>query len=713
MKKRGLTMRGAGGFVVLAMAVCLPLALSGRKANTNDHDWAVGGGRGSMHYSSLRQINTNNVGQLKLAWRFDSHDEFDGSEEECNPLVVNGVVYATTPRLRVVALDGKSGRMIWSFDSRPGETVRTKQRNRGLTYWTDGRQARLFVGIGPWLYSIDAETGKPDKGFGADGRLDLRLGLDRDGEPLTVGATSPGVIYKDLLILGSIVAEDLPAALGDIRAFDVRTGKIRWTFHTVPRPGEYGYQTWPADAWKHTGGANSWMGLTLDEKRGVVYAPTGSAAFDFYGADRLGDDLFADSVLALEAETGKRVWHFQAVKHDLWDRDFPAAPTLVKVRRSGRTTDALAQITKSGFVWILDRDTGKPLTGVRTVEGSASEIEGESAAKTQILPLSPAPFARQQLTEEILTDRTPAAHEAALAWFKKIRSGPQFTPLAAQGTSIFPGLDGGGEWGGAAWDPQTGLLYVNSNEMAWILSLGPRSVAKGTSETGKSMYMQNCSGCHRPDRKGTPPEFPSLIDVETRLGKDDVFKMVKNGGGRMPGFARLGDERVAAIVHYVMTGEDMSVHGAERERTPGPTVKYGISGYNKFLDPDGFPAIKPPWGTLNAIDLNTGEYRWKIPFGEYPALVSQGLHNTGSENYGGPVVTAGGLLFIGATDFDHKLHAYDKVSGKLLWETILPAGGNATPAVYESGGREFLVIAAGGGKSGQVSGGSYVAYSLP
>ncbi len=666
-------------------------------------DWRVAGGANNIHYSALDQINRSNVNRLRIAWRFDSHDEFEGSEMQCNPIIIDGVLYATTPRLRVLALDAATGKLIWDFDAHRGEQVHEKQRNRGLNYWSDGKDARIFVGIDQYLYALNARDGKPVSNFGENGRVNLTKGLGRDGQDLIVRLTSPGVVYKDLLILGSMVAEDLPAAPGDIRAFDVRTGRVRWQFHTIPHPGEFGYETWPKDAWKYEGGANSWPGLTLDEKRGMVFAPTGSAAFDFYGANRAGDNLFANCVLALKADTGERVWHFQGVRHDAWDRDFPAAPALVQVRRDGRLVDAVAQITKSGFVWLFDRDTGKSLFPYREIETPPSLVDGEVLSRKQVLPSKPEPFARQQLTEEMLTERTPEAHRAVLEQFRKLRSGPQFTPASFEGTIVFPGFDGGGEWGGAAWDPQSNLFYVNANEMAWVLRLVPRGTAGGNA-TARSLYMRNCAGCHRPDLKGTPPEFPSLLGIAGKRTPQQIGATIRSGAGRMPGFARLGDAKVEAIVHYLISGEDAQVAGVTNDR---PMLKYGIDGYNKFLDPDGYPAIQPPWGTLNAIDLDSGNYAWKVPFGE-----TAGMPNTGSENYGGGVLTAGGLLFIGATNSDRKFRAIDKKTGAVLWETVLPAAGNATPAVYELNGREYVVIGAGGGKWGNPSGGSYVAFAL-
>lgn len=676
-------------------------------------DWPVTGGIAGTHYSTLTQINRKNAAKLVKAWQFDSHDEFEGSEIECNPLVLDGVVYATTPRRRLVALDGSTGKLLWDFDAHKGEPVRGKQRNRGLTWWGNGDERRVFFGVDSYLYAISAKTGQPVQEFGEGGRIDLHVGLGEQANGLTVEATSPGVIYKDMLIQGSLVAEDLPAAPGHIRAFDVRTGKQCWIFHTIPQPGEYGYETWPKDAHKSIGGVNSWAGMTLDAKRGIVFVPTGSAAFDFYGGNRKGDNLFANCLLALDAATGKRLWHYQFVKHDVWDRDLPSAPTLVQIKREGKLVDAVAQITKYGYVWLFEETTGKPLTALKTLEVPASEVDGESLSKTQTLPAAPAPFARQQLTADMLTERTPEAHAAVARQFSAIISGPQFTPPSFKGTVVFPGFDGGGEWGGAAYDPKSHYLYINANEMPWILRIVPR-VLGTQAATGSTMYRQNCSGCHRADMSGSPPEFPSLVHVTDRLTREQVRNTVVHGAGRMPSFGRLGDDLINIIVEYVTTGKDTPLDGAEHPKSISYAgLKYGIDGYNQFLDPQGYPAVKPPWGTLNALNLDTLKYEWRQPFGEFPELVKQGIRNTGSENYGGGVVTAGGLLFIGATDHDKKFHVFDSRTGKLLWETELPFSGNATPAVYEVNGREFVVIAAAGGRRRETtSGGSYVAFAL-
>lgn len=673
-------------------------------------DWAVyGGGPEATRYSRLKQIDRTNVRRLKVAWTFDTGDAYAGSEMQCNPLVVDGVLYATTPKVNLVALDAATGALLWRFEPAEGRPVLGKRRNRGVTYWSQGNDKRIFFAVRQFLYSVDAATGKVDPGFGRAGRIDLRENL-RPGEMESVGLSTPGIIYKDLLIVGSLTSEALPTPPGDIRAFDVRTGALRWTFHTIPRPGEHGHDTWPEGAWKYAGAANNWAGMALDTERGLVFVPTGSGAYDFYGANRTGDNLFANTLIALKADTGARVWHFQTVRHDIWDRDLPAQPTLVTVVREGRRVDGVAQTTKSGFVYLFERESGRPLFPIEYRKVPASDVDGEVTAETQPLPLEPEPFARQFLTENMLTTRTPEAHEAVRARLSAIRAGGQFVPGSLEGTLIFPGYDGGAEWGGAAYDPESSLLYVNANEMAWILTLVKAPPPAHTRVSGKQLYTKECASCHGADLSGAPPEFPSLRGIEERYSPGEIIALLSQGTGRMPSYERLGRDANRAIVDFITRGKDTTVAAAG----PSPMdMAYLSDGYKKFLDPDGYPAVRPPWGTLNAIDMNTGEYAWRIPLGEYPELAAKGMTGTGSENYGGPLVTAGGLVFIAATSYDKKLRAFDKSDGALLWETTLPAAGNATPATYEVNGRQFVVIAAGGGKSKDPPGGSYVAYALP
>lgn len=679
---------------------------------------AYKGGYDSIQYSGLAQINRDNVKNLQVAWKLDVGGAFAGSEMQCNPIVIDGVIYLTSPTINVIAADAATGQEIWRFDPHDGRRPLGHYRNRGLSYWSDGMQRRIFVGAGNFLYALDARTGKLAAGFGQQGRVDLREGLDRDPNTQTVQLSTPGVVYRDLLIIGSNTPEILPAAYGDIRAFDVRTGKIRWVFHTIPRPGEFGYDTWPKDAWQHVGSANSWGGLSLDEARGIVYVPTGSAAFDYYGGNRAGDNLFANTLLALDAKTGARRWHFQTVHHDIWDRDLPTAPSLITVSREGKQIDAVAQPTKGGHVFVFDRDSGAPLFPIEERPVITAGVPGETLSRTQPFPLKPRPFGRQVFTEDMVTDRTPAAREAVLSRFRAMKSGGQFIPMSEEGTILLPGIDGGAEWGGAAWDPETGLLYVNANDVPWYVRIGERP-PRARASSGRDVYTRECAACHGGDRRGTG-EFPSIVDIGKHYSDWEVIGFVARGSGRMPGFSHLSWEEIHAVASYVTSGKDQAVSaGSARSQSPY-ALRYMLGEIQKFQDPEGYPGIKPPWGTLSAIDMNTGEYAWQIPLGEYPELAAKGLKETGTENYGGLVVTAGGLVFIGATIFDKKFRAFDKRTGELLWETSLPASAHATPAVYEVNGRQFVTIAAGGGKDkrpgnnyGESGASVYVAFALP
>ena len=690
-------------FCVSGGILFLPAVASNRGASLAEaHDWPVwGGGPENNHYSPLVQINRTNVKQLQVAWSFDTGEE---GGLQTSPIVVDGVLFGITPSQKVFALNAATGRLLWKFDS----GIQGMQADRGMAYWADGGDKRILVGVMNFLYALNAVTGQLVTSFGKGGRIDLQENLGRDPKSQSVVLTSPGVVYKDLIIVGGRNPETLPAPPGDIRAYDVRTGALRWSFHTIPHPGELGYDTWPKDAWKTSGSANNWAGMALDSKRGIVYVPTGSAAFDFYGADRVGDDLFADSMIALNAETGARIWHFQEVRHDLWDRDFPAAPALVTIKHDGKDIDAVVQTSKQGFVFLFDRVTGAPLFPIEYRKYPESNIPGEVAASEQGLPSRPAPYARQSLSEDTLSNRTPEVHRWAVEHFHNIRNEGQFVPFSVgKETLVFPGFDGGAEWGGPADDPESGIVYINSNEMAWTGALFEDKGEHGA----KAIYISQCSVCHGENMEGSPPAFPRLAGVGDRVSPADIAVVIRKGKGRMPGFPNLPNDQVDALVAFLLTGENKELASTE-PRLPG--MKYRLTGYRRFLDPDGYPAIAPPWGTLNAINLNTGEYVWKINLGEYPELAAKGMTNTGSENYGGPIVTAGGLLFIGATNYDKKFRAFDKSTGELLWQTTLPFAGNATPATYAVNRRQYVVIAAGGGKDPKSgSGGVYVAFALP
>ena len=691
------------GFLVAALLFHVEAAHRTSDSAPPQHDWTVyGGSDENDHYSSLSQINRQNVKQLQIAWSVDTEEK---GGLETSPLVVDGVLYGITPSQKVLAVDAASGKVIWKFDS----GINGTQPDRGLAYWADGADKRIIVGIMNLVGALNANTGEPIRTFGQEGHIDLRDGLGRGpGGGQAIALTSPPLIFKDLFIVGGRNPETLPAPPGDIRAFDVRTGKLRWTFHTIPHPGEPGYDTWPPDAWKTSGAANNWAGMTVDVKRGLVFVPTGSTAADFYGADRIGDDLFSDCLIALDAETGKLRWYFQGVRHDIWDRDFDAPPVLFTLRRDGKLIDAVAQTSKQGFVFVFDRVTGDPLYPIDYKEAPASDVPGEVAARTQGLPRKPAPFTRQILTEDLLTNRNPQVHEWALKQFRTFRSAGQFVPFSVgKDTVMFPGFDGGAEWGGPAVDPQTNIIYINANDIASTGTLAETLQAKDAN----SLYLNQCSACHGEDRTGSPPTMPSLVGLASQTSVAPIMNTIHDGKGRMPAFPSITEEQAYWLARFLMTGVNRKL------ASDGPeliAMKYHLTGEKRFVDPDGYPAVAPPWGTLNAIDLNLGEYIWKIPLGEYPELAAQGMKNTGTENYGGPIVTAGGLVFIGATSFDKKFRAFDKSTGELLWETTLPFPANSTPITYMVNGRQFIAVAAGGGKDPKSpSGGVYIAFALP
>jgi len=677
---------------------------------------SYGGSARGDRYSPLTQINRQNVKSLRAAWRFNMPEAGD---TETNPIIIGRTMFAYTPSLKVIALDGVTGKQRWTFDS----GIRGSGPHRGMAYWTDGRQSRLLVGVMNYLYALDPDSGKPIAGFGAQGRVDLRIGLRDNAANEYVSLTSPGIVFKDLIIVGFRTAETKPSPPGDIRAYDVRTGVVRWSFHTVPHPGELGYDSWPANAWKTSGAANVWAGFALDEKRGMVYAPTGSAVADFYGGDRLGDDLFANTLLALDAASGRRIWHFQVVHHDIWDRDLPSQPSLVTVKRNGRAIDAIVQPTKQGDLFVFDRSNGKPLFPITERPYPGSDTPGERSSATQPRPSLPRPLVRQALTEDDLTVRTAQAHEWALQQFRTFRSAGAFVPLTVgKPTIVFPGFDGGAEWGGGAVDPRTGVFYINANEVAWTGSLVKRTAHAGL---GQVLYETLCASCHGVDRKGSPPAFPSLVDAARRLSQRQIEDVIHTGRGRMPSFANMGSPGLGYLVSYVTTGSDAAPR-ANSVASGGPempqsllsvedgSAPYLFTGYDKFLDPEGYPANSPPWGTLNAIDLNTGRYLWRVPLGSYPELAARGLAKTGTENYGGPIVTAGGLVFIGATIYDRKLHALDSRTGRTLWEGELPYSGTATPATYMVDGKQYVVILTSNARTRSApQGAAYVAFALP
>ncbi len=619
-------MRHVSFFVVTLFTVSLIFACGTRPEST-PNDWPVY--RGDDHasgFSTLAQIDTTNVARLALAWTFEPPGE-ERLTIECNPIVIDGILYALSPGLRAFALDAATGDLRWFFDPddygvRPWNG---QPHGRGLAYWADGSDRRLLYVAGGRLFALDAGTGRPVTSFGENGSVDFALGIDRDLRGRPMSATTPGIVFDDLLIMGSTSGDGiLNVPPGDIRAFNVRTGALAWVFHTIPRPGEFGYDTWSPDSWEHVGGVNNWAGMSLDAGRGIVYVPTGSATYDHNGSDRIGVNLFANTLLAIDARTGERIWHFQAVHHDLWDYDLPSAPTLVDLKIDGQLRPALVQTTKMGHLFVLDRVTGEPIFPIEERPVPRSTIPGEQSWPTQPFPTKPPAYAKQGFTEDDITDLTP---EATADIKKRLfdRFGPSvlFEPPSARGAIYAPQFNGGTDWGGGAVNPASGMFFVNaSNE----------------------------------------PETMTMLPAPANANHD--FDWVADG-------------------------------------------------HLEVYDPEGFPISKRPWGTMNGIDLRAGEIVWQVPLGTYPELEARGLPPTGTFNIGGPIATAGGLVFIGATR-DERIRAFHQRTGEVLWEYQLPAGGYATPSTYAVNGRQYVVIGAGGGgKPGTKQGNTYVAFALP
>ena len=598
-------------------------ALPAWSAERGEGDWRFyGGDAGATRFSPLKQIHRGNVAKLKAAW---THRCGDASQRpsttiECTPLVVEGVMYLTTARVQARALKAATGEALWNFRP-PDDAVRGAGVNRGVAWFEDGKDRRVLAAIRDKLYCLDPRTGELVRTFGDNGVVDLKAQFDRDMSGLSFRITSPPVIFEDTVIVGGGGGEGpRPQAPGHVRGYDVYTGKRKWIFHTIPHPGELGYDTWPKEAWQRNGAANNWGGMSVDLKRGWVFVSTGSASFDFWGGDRHGDNLFSDCVLALKARSGRRIWHYQTVHHDVWDYDLPAQPALVSVRREGRMRDAVAQVTKTGFLFLLDRETGRPLFPVEERATPPSDVEGERLSPTQPFPVKPAPLSRLEVNPDLVTDISPEARQFALQRLASLRGGTPFAPPSRQGAIYSPGTLGGALWGGCAFDPATQRLFVNCNEL---------------------------------------PSIHTLRDGRVEDG-----------------------------------------------------FRFSITGYEKFIDQEGYPAVKPPWGHLTAVDLASGDFVWREALGEYPALRERGRKRTGTFQLGGSIATAGGLVFIAATA-DEKIRAIDSGSGAVLWEHKLPAGGYATPCTYLAGSKQYMVIACGGGnRQSTPSGDAYLAFSL-
>jgi quinoprotein glucose dehydrogenase len=703
--------------------------------STNDYSsWtAYSGTKDASRYSSGTQINKDNVHQLEVAWTYSTNDKdtANRSQIQTNPIVIDGILYGVSPQLKLFALDAATGEQKWLFDPAIYNKGRKRKYgiSRGVVYWQDEQalDKRILYGVNERLYAIDVLDGKPVKTFGENGSIDLREDLDlEDHQNKTLFAKTPGVVYKDLLITGTSVSEGADALPGHIRAFDIRTGERKWIFHTIPQPGQFGYDTWKdKDAWKNVGGANNWAGMSLDEKRGIVYVPTGSATPDFYGGFREGPNLFANSLIALDAATGEYIWHYQIIHHDMWDRDLPANPNLVTIKpHGGKEVDAIAQIAKQGNIFVFDRTNGEPVFPIEEKPVPQNALPGEKPWPTQPVPTLPEPFVNRTFTVEDLNDRTPEIHKDLLERYKNIKYSEPFTPPTKEGAWIFPDFDGGGSWGGAAVDVETQILYVNADEIPASLTMKDAPVARGNklSEDAKGLlvYNKHCITCHGAELQGSGEDFPSLQNLDKRLSTEEARQFITNGGNRMPSFQYLSKDEKENLITFLFNNErkttlnleDAEVDIHKPEGNAKGEVPYVMTGYKRFEDKDGYPGNKPPWGTLNAVDLNTGKLLWKVPLGEYPELKKKNVPPTGTRNYGGPVVTKGGLVFIAAT-VDEKIRAFDKSTGEVLWEGELPAAGYATPAVYVLNGKQYVVIACGGGKLGSKSGDSYVAFALP
>lgn len=687
---------------------------------------AYGGSEDGSQYSSLKQINRANVSQLKEAWHVPTGD---ARGYVFNPLVIGNTMYVLAQNNSIVALNAATGKQLWAH---PLDNKTPLVPTRGLAYWQspDGKDTRLIFAVDNQLREIDATTGKSITTFGTNGNVDLRQGLDRNEAKLTlVQSYNPGRVFGDLIILGSATNEEYGSGPGDIRAYNIRTGQMAWIFHTIPHPGEFGYDTWPKDAWKTVGGANAWSGMALDMKRGILYVPTASPKYNFYGANRTGNNLYGDSLIAIDAHTGKRLWHFQMVHHDVWDYDNPNTPMLLTVTHNGRKVDVVAQTSKTGFLFVFDRVTGKPLWPIEEKPVPQDAMPGEHISPTQPVPTKLVPFSRQTFTSKDLSPYlTPEEHARLKKQIDAARNEGIFTPPTTQDTVEMPGNNGGVNYGGAAADPAHGYLYVVSKDLPAMLKLQlPPALPKGNTPEarGAAVYANTCSLCHGINREGKLPVIPTLVDIDKRLTDEQIRQTVHYGKNQMPAFGSLPAADVDDLMKFLKNpGLPMVESNTATQAEGDPATLRYRSGFGFMFAESGLPVIAPPWTTLTAYDLNTGNVRWKIPLGEVPELAEKGITNTGSHfPKVGPVVTAGGLIFTGTRD--RKVRAIDSSTGKVLWEHEVDAALEGMPAIYEVNGKQYVVFCAaarattythavpGHAASTDAIPGAYVAFALP
>ena len=668
-------------------------------------DWeVVGGDQGRSKYSSLDQINQENVADLEIAWEYHTLDQ--GKSLSCNPIIVDGIMYVSSPKLKAIALDALTGKELWRFD--PFGGLEVGGNNQGLTYWEEEEDKRIFLCAGKYLFALNAENGQPIADFGQGGKTDLSLGFDKKAKELNLDVSAPAAIYRDRIIIA--LGGNVP---GIVRAYDVRNGEMSWSFQTIPQKGEPYEESWEEESYLTATGAHINGGFCIDEELGMVFFATGSPGPDFSGWKHKGQNLFANSVVALNVNNGDYIWHFQEVHHDIWNLDLPCPPVLLAVYQNNQWIDALAQVGKTGNTWLLNRLTGEPLFPYKEINVPTSEIAIEKAWPTQPKPESPPPFSRQQMSVEELTQLSDEVYIQALESYEKTRSVGWMQPINTYGTIYF-GLTGGASWGGAAVVPDEGILYVNANEIPWFVKLQPDFGARNDSRwhMGNFLYQRHCANCHGTDKKGIETN-PSLNRAARRYRRNTVARVIRQGKGHGEAFEYLSEEEIDAMVHFIKKRIRRSRKQDEvSEEGLLQASNYQISGMSRFLDANGYPAVKPPWGTLSAIDLNKGRIIWQVPLGEYPELTERGFAPTGTENAGGCIVTDGGLIFIAATR-DEKFRAFDRETGQLLWEYNLPFAGYANPATYEVNGRQFVVIAAGGGKLDTPAGDTFVAFALP